>query len=258
MAKSMARRQYIDVATGTAMKYVATGRIHPERADISFGPIVWRISEQERVKASCASSQVTILLELATIDGYITAHLAAEQFAHIVVGALGFSLGSGYSVELIQITEEDGTPHVFGVRPTCPTQGETPGFSPHNDVFNQAFTLANRDVFFRMALRDYLRAINNPVDCGAYCYRSIEAIKSSFSARSRDNGWAAMHASLGTDRSTIESTVKAFADPVRHGNWVGAKPSNTLQRWNMLKLTRDILFKYLEHERQADRSIATR
>lgn len=198
------------------------------------------------------------MIELANIDGYVSAYLAAEQFAHIAVGALGFSLGSGYSVELIQITEEDGTPHVFGVRPTGTTKNETLGFSPHDEVFGQAFVLANPDLFFRMALRDYLRAINNPVDCGAYCYRSIEAIKSSFSARFKSNAWATMHASLGTDRSTIQSTVKDFADPVRHGNWVGAIPSNSLQRWNMLKLTRDILFKYLEHERQADQPIVTR
>lgn len=43
--------------------------------------------------------------------------IVAEEIATILVGALGFSLGSGYWVELIQVTEEEGTPHVFGVRP---------------------------------------------------------------------------------------------------------------------------------------------
>ena len=135
------------------MKYIATGRIHPERADISFGSIAWAIPDQGKVVARCESSQVTISLDLATIDGYVSAYLAAEQLAHIAVGALGFSLGSGYSLELIQITEEDGTPHVFGVRPTGTTPSETLGFVPHEEVFSQAFALANRDLYFRLALR---------------------------------------------------------------------------------------------------------
>ncbi|MBK8209769.1 MAG: hypothetical protein IPK78_07105 [Rhodospirillales bacterium] len=226
------------------MNYLATGRIHPERADINFGPMLWQIPDQGKVIASCESSQVTIWIDLATIDGYVSAYLVAEQFSHIVVGALGFSLGNGYSVELIQITEEDGTPHVFGVRPTGTTPNATLGSVPHEEVFGHAFDLANRDLYFRLALRDYLRA-------GTYCYRAIEALKSSFSVRGGGNAWAVMHTALGTDRSSIESKIKAFADPVRHGNWVSAKPSTSLDRWNMLSLTRDVLYKYLEHERQA-------
>lgn len=232
------------------MNYLATGRIHPERADINFGRMVWHL-DQGKVIASCESSQVTIWIDLATIDGYVNAYLLAEQFSHIVVGALGFSLGNGYSVELIQITEEDGTPHVFGVRPTGATPSATLGFVPHEEVFGHALDLANRDLYFRLALRDYLRAFTDSYDCGTYCYRAIEALKSSFSVRGRGNAWAVMHTALGTDRSSIESKIKAFADPVRHGNWVSAKPSSSLDRWNMLSLTRDVLYKYLEHERQA-------
>ncbi len=123
------------------MRYVATGRIHPERGDIRFSPIEWKIPEHGRAVAQSDSSQVTILLDLTSIDGFVTAYIAAEHFAHIVVGALGFSLGSGYSVELIQVTEEDGTPHVFGVRPTGDTPAETLGFEPHGPVFNRASCL---------------------------------------------------------------------------------------------------------------------
>jgi len=35
------------------MKYIATGRVHPERANISFGPIAWEIPGQGNVVASC-------------------------------------------------------------------------------------------------------------------------------------------------------------------------------------------------------------
>jgi hypothetical protein len=99
------------------VRYVVTGRVLPERANASFMSIEWQIPGDGRVLAHCDSSQITVVLELASVDGWTTAHVVAEHYTLIVVGALGFSLGSGYSVELIQVTEENGNPHVFGVRP---------------------------------------------------------------------------------------------------------------------------------------------
>ena len=230
------------------MRYIATGRVHPERADIHFNEIEWTIPDQGRVVAQCDSSQVTVLLELTSIDGWATALFAAEHFASMVVWALGFSLGSGYSVELIQVTEEDGTPHVFGVRPKGESPDQTLGFEPNAKVFNCAFTLSNRDIFFRLALRDYLRGITDALDCASYCYRAIESIKSAFVFKTGKDRWDDMHSALGTDQSEIVSTVKNYADPVRHGNWVKAKFTNDLTRWKMLLLTRNILMKYLDHE----------
>jgi hypothetical protein len=230
------------------MRYVVTGRVHPERGDISFDPVEWQIPDHGRVVAQCDSSQVTVLLELTSIDGFVSAYIAAEHFAHIIVGALGFSLGSGYSVELIQVTEEDGTPHVFGVRPVGNTPADTLGFEPHAPVFNRALTLANRDLFFRLALRDYLRAITDTTDCATYCFRIVESLKSAFVLKTGKDSWQAMHDALGTDRTIIDSTVKTYADPIRHGNWINAKPTDGPTRWKMLLLTRDILLKYLDHE----------
>lgn len=233
------------------MKYIATGRVHPERADVNFGPVAWAIPDQGQVVARCESSQVTIILDLSTIGGFVEAYLEAEQYAHMAVGALGFSLGCGYSVELIQITEEDGTPHVFGVRPSGAAPGETLAFVAHEQIFRRVLELANRDIFFRLAVRDYLRAFADALDCATYCYRAIESLKSSFAASGHSDAWAAMHAALGTDRSSIEATIKLFAEPVRHGNWVSAKLSGSLDRWKMLTLTRLTLAKYLEHQLSA-------
>jgi len=184
-----------------------------------------------RIVASCDSSQLTVILELNSVDGWSTAYAMAEHFAMIVVGALGFSLGSGYSVELIQVTEEDGTPHVFGVRPTGGVLPQTLGFDPHEPIFSRAFHLANQNLFFRLALRDFLRAINDPLDCPTYCYRAIESIKSAFVFETGADRWEDMHATLGTDKATIDATVKRFADPIRHGNWIKAQPTDSRIRW---------------------------
>lgn len=231
------------------MRYIVTGRVHPERAEIFFGRVEMAVAGDGRSVLSCDSSQITVSLDVPDVDGWITALVRAEELSSIVVGALGFSLGSGYSVELIQVTEEDGTPHIQGVRPNSPERpGETLKFDPHIEVFNRALRLAARDIFFRLAVRDYLQAIVDTGDCATYCYRAVESIKSSFVLRSGRDRWDEMHAALGTDRASITSVIKDYADPVRHGNWINAKPTNRLLRWKMLELTRDILRKYLELE----------
>jgi len=228
------------------MKYIVTGRVHPERADISFGRVEMKTSTGGTAVVSSDASQVTVVVDIPQLDGWIAAQIAAEDFANIVVGALGFSLGSGYWAELIQVTEEDGTPHVFGVRPTGEVPSETLAVLPQPENFNRALRLCGRDVFFRLAVRDYLRAVTDPSDCASYCYRAIESIKSAFVLKTGIDRWDEMHAALKTNRDEITSTVKFFADAVRHGNWINAKPTNGLERWKMLKLTRDILVKYLE------------
>lgn len=171
--------------------------------------------------------------------------MMAEDIANIVIGALGLSLGSGYSVEMIQVTEDDGTPHVFGVRPTGDTPDKTLGFNPHIDIFNKAYQLSGGDIFFRLAVRDYLRAIRDAADCATYCYRAIEGLKSSFSLKTGGDGWQEMHQVLNTSRDAITTKIKNFADPTRHGNWASAPTITGKQRWEMLVLTREILEKYL-------------
>lgn len=226
-------------------RYIATGTAHPERADIHFSPIQMAIGDAGDVSIHCDSSQVTVTMNLLDIDGFTSAHLHAEHLASMVTSALGFSLGSGYSVEMIQIIEENGTPHVFGVRPGDPASGATLAFTDHNSVFGRTLSISGRDIFFRFAVADFVRAIVEPKDCATYCYRSIEAIKSAIGVRTGRESWETMHEFLGTDRGTIDSQVKKFADPVRHGNWIATPSTNGAERYAMLRLTRDILFTYL-------------
>ena len=233
------------------MKYIVTGRVHPERADISFGRIEMQLTGNGVAVATCDASQITITLDVQYLDGWISAYILAGDVANILVGALGFSLGSGYSTELVQVTEEDGTPHVFGVRPTGEEPGQTLGFEPYLPAFNRAVQLSGKDVHFRLALRDYLRAITDITDCATYCYRAIEGIKSTFVAKTVLDRWDDMHAALGSNRDEITTTIKDFADPVRHGNWLNAKPTNRFDRWKMLSLTRDILVKYIDYAQPA-------
>src|SRR5690348_8940104 len=127
------------------MRYVVTGRIHPERADIGFGG-KWRFADDHSITATCESSQLCVVVDGPKIDGHVTAFVNAEHIAEMFASALGYSLGSGYSVELIQVIEESGKSHVFGVRP------EGLKFDPFEPIFQRALDLAAANLFFRLAL----------------------------------------------------------------------------------------------------------
>src|SRR5262249_28071952 len=186
---------------------------------------------------SCDSSQLTVVADLASVEGYLDAFIMVEQVAQAVVSALGFALGTGYSVELIQVVTESGESYTMGVRP-----GDL-HFDPFGPVFLAASELAKKDVFFRLALRDYARAIGQTIDCANYCYRAIEAIKSAFGPDAQ--GWLEMHGALGTNRDEIDA-VKGYADAVRHGNWSAAKPTTSADRNRILQITRGLLTRYLK------------
>ena len=222
------------------MRYVVTGRVQPERAAVRFDPIELQVLDQGRVVVQCESSQITVRLDLTSTDGWVTAYVQAELYASMVISALGFSLGFSYSIEIIQATQEDGTPHVIGVGPNGEGEPSPLGFTQYGPIFSRAFKLANQNVFFRFALRDFLRAIKDPFDCATYCYRAVESIKSVFAG-----GWDEMHAELDTSREKIDTIIKVYADPVRHGNWAEAPALNSAERLQMLTLTRDILVNYL-------------
>jgi hypothetical protein len=224
------------------MRYVVTGRVQPERASVRIPPIEWQVPDQGRVVVQCHSSQITVLLDLTSTDGWVTAYVQAEHFASMVISALGFSLGFGYSIEMIQVTREDGTPDFIGVGPNGAGEPSPLGFVPHEPIYLRAFHLANQNIFFRFALRDFLRAVKDPFDCATYCYRAVEGIKSAFADR-----WNEMHAALGTDPTVITNRIKVYADPVRHGNWAKAPDLDSTKRLQMLMLTKDILMRYLDH-----------
>ena len=231
------------------MKYICTGRIHPERADVWFDQCEVK-SDGLIAVVSCDSSQITVVLEISSDKGEIAAYAArniAENVANIVVGALGFSFNLGYSVEIIQVIEPDGKPNVFGVRSIGMESGQKTRTNSHASIFRRTLTLSARNSHFRMALQDYLRAINDMRDRPTYCYRAIEAIKSTFENDTESNQWNAMHLALGTDQATIENRIKQYADPKRHGNWKEEKKITIKEHREMLKLTREILIKYIDH-----------
>lgn len=256
------------------MKYFITGRVLPERDTINISPVEFSLDGGGTALVSCNVSQITIVLDVPHLNEWLSAYKKAIDLAIIFIGALGFTHGAGFSTELVQVIEDNGTAHVVGhVRPAFILDQNNPdpqtlGFNVNDPAFfplyNRAAHLSSRDIPFRLALQDYLQAVTSSTMTGLYCatscYRAIESIKSSCGSKAGleptdkkydEKAWDTMHKALGTNKEDIESKIKDFADQTRHGNWSKAKVPDTLQSWEMLYLTQDILLKYLDYSEPA-------
>lgn len=222
------------------MRFIASGRVHPERADTFFQEVRGSFGGAAAFAIKCDASQLALVLDLPDTGSTERARLVAQHYATMFVSALGFSNGCGYGAEIIQVFNEHGTADVFGVRPTDEDKRHL-GFEDQGAVFTRAVLLAAENIFFRLALRDYARALAEAEDCASYCYRAVEAIKSACGS------WEEMHANLHTDRKSIDERIRMHAAPVRHGNWVNTKPAEGRVRWGMLSLTRSVLSTYLDY-----------
>ena len=231
------------------MKYVCKGRVHPERWNIGFDKFELKDDGGHQISAvvSCNASQITVELNVPENCVWEDAHMRAEEIANIAVESAGFSIGSGCSAEILEVIEQNGTSHIVGFIPEGKESGQKLGIDPCLPAFHRALQLSSNNILFRRALQDYLRAITYHNDRPSYCYRAIEAIKSAIEFETGNTGWDAMHSALETDRNSILDTVKQYADPIRHGDWIQARGSTDKQKWDMLLLTRNILVKYMDY-----------
>ncbi len=220
------------------MRYVCIGRVHPERAYVSFNEIRLK---SHNVTISCDHSQLTVVIDDDNLDGWLAARIAAEDIASVFVSSLGFCLGCGYSIEILNVVDETGSAHITSVKPRDERTGDALQIGVER--FDSASRLSGKDIFFRLALNDYARALQEGTDCAFYCYRAIETIKNSFGGK-----WDDMHSTLQTERQDIDEKVKLYADPIRHGNCSEMQVMNKYHRWEALKTTRDVLVKYLDHQ----------
>lgn len=224
------------------MRFHIIGRILPERASVEFPPVVWTGPDGVSVSVQCICSQINVYFDWPSPPDLFTIFNSAEHVAEGVVAAFGFTLGTGYSIEMLQLLDSSGQTHVFGVRPGGLE------FKNVEQVFQKTQGLARDDVFFRFALRDYMNAIRSPADCSAYCYRAIESLKIAIETKSGrvESGWFQLREVTGQTKEEFDAVIKKFAHPIRHGNWLENPIPDSQERLAMLTLTRKYLAQYLK------------
>jgi len=222
------------------MKFFISGKVLPERAAVQFSEIAMDMKQHGYLKITCDAGQLNAIFDT-PIKDVVRAKLTVEHNAQMIVSALGFSLNCGYSVEIINVfsSDEEDQGIVFGVKADTKNEFEQP------KIFKDSLLFSGENVYFRMALRDYMRAITDHMDCAFYCYRALEAITKSYSTGQGSQGWLDLHKDLGTNREDVDNKITNFASPVRHGRWAEAKSTTSAQRMEMLSYTQSILLKIL-------------
>ncbi|MBB1331166.1 hypothetical protein H5087_17600 [Pseudoalteromonas sp. SR43-7] len=222
------------------MKYFISGKVLPERAAVQFSEIAMDMKQHGYLKITCDAGQLNAIFDT-PIKDIVSAKLTVEHNAQMIVSALGFSLNCGYSVEIINVfgSDEQDQAVVFGVKADTKNEFE------QTKVFNDSLHFSVKNVYFRMALRDYMRAITDTMDCAFYCYRALEAITKSYNTGQGSQGWLDLHKDLGTNREDVDTKITNFASPVRHGRWAEVKSTTSKERMEMLSYTQSVLLKFL-------------
>jgi len=184
----------------------------------------------------CDSSQFSLIIDQTDID-YHTAYIFSKEYASIIASSQGFINGCGYSVEVTQVIDETKNTYVIGVQNANLISSEEGDFA---QTLEQSF----RDIYLRFAIRDYLSAIVSELDCPFLCYRAIETIKSRFENEFPKNGWLKMHELIGSNAETIKEKIKPYSDPIRHGAYSDATPTDFNKRTEILLTTKSIIELY--------------
>jgi hypothetical protein len=238
--------------------YIFTGRVIPERALLDISEVQLKVLAFEDVPEGdlfieVIKSQIFVrFLTSGEVRNIFTLRNIVEDAVRMLLDGAGYFAGYGYDAEIVQVVRSNtGEKYVFGIDvPTLAGVCEKAGITV-NDIFT---ALSKTDGhYLRHALADVRGAIKSPRDTGFFCYRAIESLKNCCATRNgvppdKDDAWELFRNSCSVLKQQIMN-IKAFADPVRHGNYLQARPMTDKDRADVLKGTWEIINKYILNEK---------
>jgi hypothetical protein len=238
------------------LRYILTGRVIPERALLNISEITLKVVGSEDVPEGELFVKILLnqifarFVTSGEVQNIFTFRNIVEDAARMLVDVAGYSRGYACDVEIVQMMRSD-TPQkqVYGIdvpalAGVCDSAGVTV-----NEILR---ALSKNDGnFLRHALSDAREAIKSPRDTGLFCYRAIESLKNCCAARKmiseEKDTWELFRTTYNISKQQILD-VKAFADPVRHGNYVEARAISDQDRVNIFRITWEIINKFVASE----------
>lgn len=227
------------------MRYLAEGRIIPERVDISIPRI-----EFQRTHSN---------LSVEIIKGRIFVHLDASTEVNIpdvrnelltllgnIINLAGFNFVLGISYELDSITSIDGKwTQVFGTEGFVFEDNSEFGnkitFTPQPYGSAQMSVAPLNIAAVSRATFELRNSIRYPDYTALHCRLALEAIRNHFDADDERLGWQKLRETLNIDRQTIELFQDAAAAQ-RHGNNM---PQSWPQRRQAMQVAWEICHRFL-------------
>ena len=232
------------------------GIVHPERAAVTISEITQDLSLADgvnlgRLTLKISASQLNAILETALHDvDIVTLRNSLLPRIESLVDNLGFNLGCGYQVEIVQaINAHTGDVTVFGVGLEF-LQGRFDLEELQIRFKKIAFLCKEIEgVYFQRTLALLRNAIRSPFETGLYCFMAIESLRNIYCLQSdldpekdKAKSWNLLRNDLSVTKEFIEQNIKAYADVIRHG---GIRPFTELERITVLKSTWELIEKYI-------------
>jgi hypothetical protein len=238
--------------------YVFYGRVVPERALIDIAEVGFGIPASSDVPAGklfieIIKSQISArYLGDDEVKNLFTLRNIVEDAVRTLLDIAGYYAGYGYDAEIVQLVRPSSPEKlVFGIDvPALSGLVKRAGITM-NDIFH--LLSKPEGSYLRHALADTREAIKSPRDTGFFCYRAIESLKNCCAIRNnlasdKDQAWELFRTTYSVDKDEIMS-IKTFADPVRHGNSMEAKPLSDGKRAEIFEKTWNIINQYILKEK---------
>ena len=236
--------------------YLLTGLVHPERADVNVSSTRIELRDTgDVINFSVYKSRIAFTVETGVLlneDGMNSLRLFAEDQVRTVVDSLGFLIGCGYDIEIIQCLEPKSQGHlIFGVEEKYLSElNYIDRVNPEElvQLMNSEF-----GVYLRRCLNDLRLAIRVPQDSPFYCYRAIECLTHHFlnnGASNKNEAWQQFRDQLTISKEKI-MYIKGAADPIRHGNPLEAQ---TADRREVMTSTWGIIMSFIEFAKRTSQA----
>ncbi|MDR5657710.1 hypothetical protein RH831_11035 [Halodesulfurarchaeum sp. HSR-GB] len=231
-------------------EYIFYGEIRPHQANLDIPTeletTVSKGKHPGQAKVFIEDSEVAVVYQLnvSLADLHSFKNLI-ENLLQSIIDPICFITGRVLDAEISQVELPDGKAVTF--ESNIPELADVEPDGKILDNMRRIMTLYDGEsgTLLRLSLADYILAMKSHHETGFYCYRAIESIRQYFHTdeQSKSDSWEALRETLSVDEDAIRD-IKEFADPRRHGDYVEL-PGQT--RKEMLLLTRDIIFDFIEH-----------
>lgn len=233
--------------------YIIKGIVHPERAQISMGPMEFEFfhpttGNRAKTKLNIVLNQVTVLVHSDAEWDIFDLRNVAKQLVADHLAMIGYIKGYAYDLEIRQILNtEKNIDYVYGIDIQC-IEDRNKGKDVSSEVARiVAHSGGESGTFIRRCLNDLIMAMKHPDDTAFYCFRALESLKHycrvRFEIESESGQWKKLSELTGTGKGDIEF-IREKAFPTRHGDIVGITSDD---RKKMFLKTWDIVDAFLNN-----------
>lgn len=227
--------------------YILKGIVHPERAQISMGPIKFELhhlatGNNASVRLNVVLNQVTVLVQSQSDWDIFDLRNLAKQVVADHLAVVGYIKGYAYDVEIRQILNlAREVDYVYGIDIPCIEKRNKDKDLGSEITKIMAHLNDTEGIFVKRCLNDLAMSMKHPDDTAFYCFRALESLKQfcrvKFNLEEESKQWEKLSEITGFGKEDIKF-IRDLAFPSRHGDVVSItsedRKSVFLKTWDIV------------------------